>query len=96
MTATKPRACVLGASGFIGRAAVGALQPHFSVRAAVRGGSDCHFSNDVELMTGVDVTDLASLERAVRGCKVVVNAAGVAKSGGFSPCQLAAGPQPLK
>jgi len=75
-----PRACVIGATGFIGKRAVAVLaKSGFEVRATHRAGS----SLPAELTTpGVelvacDVTDLASLVAAVAECEVVVNCAGI-------------------
>jgi NADH dehydrogenase len=65
---------VTGASGFIGRHVVGALAPTTRVRALVRDvrGAGVLAGVDCELARG-DITDLASLRAAARGCRTVVH-----------------------
>lgn len=75
--------CVLGANGFIGRNSVEALlSAGFQVRAAVRRMDAEHVAGlqqqGVEVQHA-DVTDLASLQRCVSGCDVVLNCAGIYK-----------------
>lgn len=67
------RAFVTGATGFIGANVVRALlERGFSVRALVRPGSDRRNIRGlpVETVEG-DLRDLSSIERGMRGCKVV-------------------------
>ncbi|MBM3676562.1 MAG: NAD-dependent epimerase/dehydratase family protein [Actinobacteria bacterium] len=65
---------VTGATGFVGRHVVAALAPTTRVRALVRDarGAAVLSGIDCELAKG-DVTDLASLRAATRGCKAVVH-----------------------
>jgi dihydroflavonol-4-reductase len=71
------RALVTGANGFLGSAVVRALLADgVAVRAFARAGSDRRNLTglDVEAATG-DLTDRASLDRAVAGCAVVFHVA---------------------
>ena len=68
---------VTGATGFVGAAVVRALLAEgWQVRALVRGGSDRRnvAALAVEQVVG-DLTDIASLERAVAGCEAVFHVA---------------------
>jgi NADH dehydrogenase len=65
---------VTGASGFIGRHVVGALAATTRVRALVRDARGAEALRDVECeLARGDVTDLASLRAATRGCRTVVH-----------------------
>ncbi|MBZ5724128.1 MAG: NAD-dependent epimerase/dehydratase family protein [Acidobacteriia bacterium] len=67
-------ALVTGASGFLGwHVARVLLERGYAVRALVRAGSRVD-SLDVELVTG-DLRDVASVERATRGCGLVFHVA---------------------
>eukprot|EP00747_Dinoflagellata_sp_TGD_P169121 gnl/TRDRNA2_/TRDRNA2_197239_c0_seq1.p1 gnl/TRDRNA2_/TRDRNA2_197239_c0~~gnl/TRDRNA2_/TRDRNA2_197239_c0_seq1.p1 ORF type:complete len:347 (-),score=45.87 gnl/TRDRNA2_/TRDRNA2_197239_c0_seq1:49-1089(-) len=75
------RVCVLGATGFIGRSAVAAFVERggFQVRATARKLSDLPAElqlSGVEVAQA-DVTDPASLERALQDVDVVVNCTGI-------------------
>ncbi len=70
---------VTGATGFVGRHVVRELLPHAGrVRAMVRDarGAAGLEGLDCELVRG-DVTDLASVTAAVRGCRTVVHLVGI-------------------
>jgi NADH dehydrogenase len=81
-------ATVFGGSGFVGRYAVSALAKQgWRVRAAVRRPDLAGFLQPSGLVGQVapvqaNVRFPQSVERAVAGCKVVVNAVGVLTSGG--------------
>jgi nucleoside-diphosphate-sugar epimerase len=67
---------VTGATGFLGRRLVAELAPRHSLRVLVRPGKGV--SDAVEVVAG-DVTDAASVRRAVEGCEAVVHAAALVK-----------------
>src|ERR687896_2376887 len=70
---------VTGGTGFLGRRIVSELAPRHSVRLLVRRGSSRdRFPPGVEFAEG-DVTDRASLDRAIAGCDAVVHAAALVK-----------------
>jgi farnesol dehydrogenase len=70
---------VTGGTGFLGRRIVSELAPRHSVRLLVRRGSSRErFPAGVEFADG-DVTDRASLDRAIAGCDAVVHAAALVK-----------------
>jgi nucleoside-diphosphate-sugar epimerase len=83
---------VTGASGFLGRRLVAELAPRHSLRLLVRprggggggggrgglGAGGGGFPAGVEVVPG-DVTDAASVRRAVAGCEAVVHAAALVK-----------------
>ena len=71
------KALVTGATGFVGAALARALGgAGWQVRALVRAGSDRRNLRTLELETVVgDLTDAASIERAVAGCDAVFHAA---------------------
>lgn len=70
---------VTGGTGFLGRRTVELLAPHHDVRLLVRPTSDRErFPESVEFAEG-DVTDRASLERAVEGCDAVLHGAALVK-----------------
>lgn len=84
--AVRPRACVLGANGFIGLATVEELRSRgFEVIAAVRSkDAAAQVSRrcaEVHVMTGIDVGEESSsgslLATAVKECSLVVNCAGI-------------------
>jgi dihydroflavonol-4-reductase len=84
------RALVTGATGFVGAAVARALlAERWEVRALVREGSDR--SNlralPVELAVG-DLTDLASLDRAVADCAALFHVAADYRLGAPDPSQL--------
>jgi len=69
---------VTGATGFLGKAVVAELlRRGYQVRIFVRPSSEITFFQEldgVEIAVG-DILDLASIERAIRGCNAVVHAA---------------------
>jgi len=70
---------VTGATGFLGRRLVAELAPRHELRVLVRprpGVPD--FPSGVEVVSG-DVTDAASVRRALDGCEAVVHAAALVK-----------------
>ena len=68
-----------GGTGFLGRRIVSELTPRHSLRLLVRRGSSRErFPAGVEFAEG-DVTDRASLDRALQGCDAVVHAAALVK-----------------
>jgi NAD+-dependent farnesol dehydrogenase len=70
---------VTGGTGFLGRRIVSELAPRHELRLLVRRGSSRdRFPSGVEFAEG-DVTDRASLDRAVAGCNAVVHAAALVK-----------------
>lgn len=70
---------VTGGTGFLGRRIVSELAPRHGLRLLVRRGSSRErFPAGVEFAEG-DVTDRASLERAIAGCGGVVHAAALVK-----------------
>jgi NAD+-dependent farnesol dehydrogenase len=70
---------VTGGTGFLGRRVVSELAPRHALRLLVRpSASRERFPEGVEFAPG-DVTDRASVERAVAGCEAVVHAAALVK-----------------
>jgi NAD+-dependent farnesol dehydrogenase len=70
---------VTGGTGFLGRRIVSELAPRHQLRLLVRRGSSRdRFPAGVEFAEG-DVTDRASLDRAMAGCNAVVHAAALVK-----------------
>jgi farnesol dehydrogenase len=70
---------VTGGTGFLGRRIVSELAPRHSLRLLVRStASRERFPEGVEFAMG-DVTDRASLERAMAGCDAVVHGAALVK-----------------
>jgi farnesol dehydrogenase len=70
---------VTGGTGFLGRRIVSELAPRHELRLLVRRGSSRdRFPAGVEFAEG-DVTDRASLDRAMAGCDAVVHAAALVK-----------------
>ncbi len=70
---------VTGGTGFLGRRIVSELAPRHSLRLLVRPtASRERFPAGVEFAAG-DVTDRASLDRAVAGCDAIVHAAALVK-----------------
>lgn len=70
---------VTGGTGFLGRRIVSELAPRHALRLLVRRGSSRErFPDGVDFAEG-DVTDRASLDRAVAGCDAVVHAAALVK-----------------
>ena len=70
---------VTGGTGFLGRRIVSELAPRHALRLLVRRGSSRErFPAGVEFAAG-DVTDRASLDRAVAGCDAVLHAAALVK-----------------
>ncbi|HYO15904.1 MAG TPA: NAD-dependent epimerase/dehydratase family protein [Thermoanaerobaculia bacterium] len=70
---------VTGGTGFLGRRIVSELAPRHELRLLVRRGSSRdRFPAGVEFAEG-DVTDRASLGRALTGCDAVVHAAALVK-----------------
>lgn len=68
-----------GGTGFLGRRIAAELAPRHGLRLLVRPGSSRErFPAGVEFAAG-DVTDRASLERALDGCDAVVHAAALVK-----------------
>jgi farnesol dehydrogenase len=68
-----------GGTGFLGRRIAAELAPRHELRLLVRPGSSRErFPAGVEFAAG-DVTDRASLERALDGCDAVVHAAALVK-----------------
>src|SRR3954447_7895056 len=68
-----------GGTGFLGRRIVSELTPRHSLRLLVRRGSSRErFPEGVEFAEG-DVTNRASLDRALQGCDAVVHAAALVK-----------------
>jgi len=66
---------VTGGSGFVGGAVVRSLRRHgYPVRALLRRPAARGHLEGVEVAVG-DITDPASLERAVRGCQAVIHCA---------------------
>ncbi len=73
------RILVTGGTGFLGRAVVSELSARHDLRLLVRRGSSRErFPAKVEFAEG-DVTDRASLTRAMAGCDAVVHAAALVK-----------------
>eukprot|EP00948_MAST-09A_sp_MAST-9A-sp1_P003044 g3044.t1 len=74
--------CVLGASGFIGKKTVEALllQKTYNVRASVRKTSiipeELKKNDSLKIMYS-DICDRSSLIPVIKGCDIVINAAGV-------------------
>jgi len=84
------RALVTGATGFVGAAVARALlADRWDVRALVREGSDRSNLSalPVELAVG-DLTDLASLDRAVADCAALFHVAADYRLGAPDPSQL--------
>jgi farnesol dehydrogenase len=70
---------VTGGTGFLGRRIVSELVPRHELRLLVRRGSSRdRFPAGVDFAEG-DVTDRASLDRAMAGCDAVVHAAALVK-----------------
>ena len=70
---------ITGGTGFLGRRIVSELAPRHGLRLLVRRGSSRdRFPAGVEFAEG-DVTDRASLDRALAGCDAVVHAAALVK-----------------
>lgn len=70
---------VTGGTGFLGRHIVAELAPRHTLRLLVRRGSSRErFPQGVEFAEG-DVTDRASLDRALAGCGAVIHAAALVK-----------------
>jgi len=70
---------VTGGTGFLGRSIVSELAPRHSLRLLVRRGSSRErFPAGIEFAEG-DVTDRASLGRAIAGCDAVLHAAALVK-----------------
>jgi NAD+-dependent farnesol dehydrogenase len=70
---------VTGGTGFLGRRIVSELAPRHALRLLVRRGSSRErFPAGVEFAEG-DVTDRASLVRAIAGCDAVIHAAALVK-----------------
>jgi len=71
------RALLTGGTGFIGSSIARALlDSDYEVRALVRDGSDTHNLDGLEIERVIgDITDPASLARAMRGCTHVFHAA---------------------
>jgi nucleoside-diphosphate-sugar epimerase len=72
---------ITGATGFLGRRLVAELAPRHDLRVLVRplaGRGSAGFPPGVEVFAG-DVTDAASLRRAVEGCDAVVHGAALVK-----------------
>jgi farnesol dehydrogenase len=68
-----------GGTGFLGRRVAAELAPRHELRLLVRPGSSRdRFPAGVDFAAG-DVTDRASLQRAVEGCDAVVHAAALVK-----------------
>src|SRR6185436_1432226 len=73
------KALLTGGTGFLGRRIAAELAPPHELRLLVRPGSSRdRFPAGVEFAVG-DVTDRASLERAMDGCDAVVHAAALVK-----------------
>ena len=73
------RILVTGGTGFLGRAVVSELSARHDLRLLVRRGSSRErFPAGVEFAEG-DVTDRASLARAMAGCDAVIHAAALVK-----------------
>jgi dihydroflavonol-4-reductase len=84
------KALVTGATGFVGAAVARALlRHHFQVRVLVRQSSDRTNLRDlnVEAVSG-DLTDVASLERAARGCEALFHVAADYRLGARDPAPL--------
>jgi NADH dehydrogenase len=78
VTATR-RIFVTGATGFVGRAVLRALQAHgYAVRCLVRRGSEPHLRGQeaLERVEG-DVLSPPTLERGMAGCHAVVHLVGI-------------------
>lgn len=72
------RICVLGGSGFIGKAVVSCLRSHGHIARVVSRSRRAHdAAPDVEWLTG-HYDDVAALRNLVAGCDAVVNLAGSA------------------
>lgn len=70
---------ITGGTGFLGRRIVAELAPRHTLRLLVRRGSSRErFPEGVEFAEG-DVTDRASLVKAIGGCDAVVHAAALVK-----------------
>lgn len=74
------RVLVTGGTGFLGKSVVRRLAAHgHSLRVLARGGSDLEgLPEGIEIARG-DVTDLASLQRAARGCGGILHMAALVK-----------------
>ena len=68
-----------GATGFLGRRTAARLAREHELRLLVRGGSARRGLPDGAEIAAGDVTDRASLERAMAGCEAVVHAAALVK-----------------
>jgi NAD+-dependent farnesol dehydrogenase len=68
-----------GATGFLGRRTAARLAREHELRLLVRGGSARQGLPDGAEVAAGDVTDRASLERAMAGCEAVVHAAALVK-----------------
>lgn len=70
---------ITGGTGFLGRRIVSELAPRHTLRLLVRRGSSRErFPEGIEFAEG-DVTDRASLVKAIAGCDAVVHAAALVK-----------------
>jgi len=84
------RALVSGATGFVGAAVARALlREGWAVRVLVRGASDRSNLKELALEIAVgDLTDQASLERAMQGCGALFHVAADYRLGARDPSQL--------
>lgn len=75
---------VTGATGFVGRNIVNELdQAGYAVRALARPGADTTpIAGRIAEMAAGDVTDLASLRQAARGCRAVIHLVAIRRQWG--------------